>query len=220
MTDIIYPSDNEYGIPVLKSQSHFSLGVEQPVIVWGSKSRSIKQAGTICFYTDDYRFNGVWNDPTTALLPGAGAYVEPNFSVFDSSPLATVIWQTYRKRWLARFLQEAGCTVFVDLCVPDHFAHVNLLGVPRGWQHYATAAWDARIADLELEYSVAKRHSAGYDFTLLVYGGGKMVTQWCAESQAKGYPVVRAGHRSDARKRPGEWTRKKQKELDAGNVND
>lgn len=206
MTDLLFPSDNEYGIPVLERQPQ-QLGVQAPVIVWGSTSRSVKDAGTICMYTDDYRFEALWRHPERLLASGAGAVVEPNYSIFNDTPVAVAIWYTYRKRWLARFWQNAGLTVWVDLCVPPHFQHINLLGVPRGWSNYATAAWDARVDDLALELQVAKTHAAGYPFTMMVYGGGRKVTLECAKLQALGEPIVRVGQRSDARKRPGQWTR-------------
>lgn len=220
MTDIIFPSDNEYGIPVLKKQEA-GLGAESPVIVWGSTARSIKSAGTVCFYCDDYRFNALWSHPERLMDSGAGAVVECNYSIFDDTPMAVAIWHTFRKRWLARFWQEAGLNIWVDICVPPHYAAINLIGVPRGWGHYATAAWDSRVQDLDLELDVACNNAAGYPFTLLVYGGGSRVTQWCKESQADGKPIIRVGHRSDARKRHGQWNREKSRtDLDTDSVND
>ncbi len=215
--DLIYPSDNEYGIPMLLDQRDKPLGVQQPVIVWGSTARTVKDAGTICFWTDDYRFNALWNNPEKLLNSFAGAVVEPNYSVVDDSVPAVVIWNTYKKRWLARFWQEAGLVVWVDLCVPSHFQHINLLGVPRGFGQYATAAWDARAHEIEKEYAVAKRQAAGESFTLMVYGGGKKVTAVCARMQDEGKSIVRVAHRSDARPRAGQGTRErlsKEKETD------
>ncbi len=206
MSDLLFPSDNEYGIPVLEKQP-LQLGVPQPVIVWGSTSRSIKNAGTLAYYTDDYRFEALWRRPEAALETGAGAAVECNFTITDSSPLAVVIWQTYRKRYLARFWQNAGISIYVDLCVPPHFQHINLLGVPRTWGQYATAAWDSRLADLELELKVAKSHAAGFPYSVIVYGGGKKVGTECARLQALGHPIIRVAHRSDARKKIGQWNR-------------
>lgn len=207
MPDLLFPTDNEYGIPSLLPQQ--PVGVNAPVIVWGSTARDTKHAGTICFYCDDYRFAAVWDHPERVLASGAGAIVEPNYSVLDDTPMAVALWHTYRKRWLARYMQQAGLTVWVDLCVPSHFSAVNLIGVPRGWGQYATAAWDARVTDIEEELDVAKRHAAGYPFTLMVYGGGKRVTTECARLQAIGHPIVRVGHRSDARKRLGQGTRER-----------
>ncbi len=204
--DLLFPSDNEYGIPVLERQPQ-QLGLPQPVIVWGSTARSVKQSGCLAFFTDDYRFEALWRSPEAVLATGAGAAFECNFTITDSSPLAVVIWQTYRKRYLSRFWQNSGMSIWIDLCVPPHFQHINLLGVPRGFGQFCTSAWDSRIGDLELELEVARKHAAGYPYTVAVYGGGKKVGAECARLQALDYPIVRCAHRSDARKRAGQWTR-------------
>lgn len=208
MTDLLFPSDNEYGIPSLLIQQQ-QLAVQAPVIVWGSTARDVRTAGTLCFYCDDYRFNALWSHPERVLDTGAGAVVEPNYSVLTDTPVAVALWHTYRKRWLGRFFQNAGMTVWVDLCCPVNLQHINLIGVPRGYQNYATAAWDARVDDLDHELETARNNAAGYPFSFLVYGGGRKVTQWASESQAKGNPVIRVGHRADARKRAGQWNREK-----------
>lgn len=53
--------------------------------------------------------------------------------------------------------------------------------------------------------ATAEQQAAGYPFTLLVYGGGKLVAQW-----AKRPNVVHVGHRASVRKRPGQGSRAKQ----------
>lgn len=202
MSDILWATDNEYGVPalILGEADLTPPGVVAPVVVWGSTRRSSVKTGTLCFYTDDYRFAGLWN---ASELPRAGAVCEPNYSVFADTPVAVAMWATYRKRWLARQWQADGATVWVDLCVAREHMWINLLGVPRGWQRYSTAAWDSRVNELDSELETARAHAAGYPFTLLVYGGGKAVREWCT-----GRPnVVHVGHRSDARKRPGQGSR-------------
>lgn len=205
MADEIFPSDNEWGVPslTLSHQEATPPAVTAPVVVWGSTRRRRVDVGTWCFYADDYRFSAVWADPDAPL--GAGATVECNYSIFDDSPAAVALWAVYRKRWLAAYWQRAGAEVWVDLCVAQRHAALNLLGVPRGWQRYATAGWDSRVSDLDAEMQLASQHAAGWPFTLIVYGGGRAVTEWCL-----GRPnVVRVGHRSDARKRPGEGSRRR-----------
>lgn len=202
--DLLFPTDNEWGIPALTLGAPCSAPppVQAPFIPWGSVRRTA-HAATWCFYVDDYRFTNVWADPDAPLRTSAGALVECNFSVFDDSPAAVAIWAIYRKRWLSAYWQRAGVAVWVDLCVAPRHAALNLLGVPRGWQRYATAAWDARVGDLDGEFEVARGHAAGWPFTLLVYGGGKAVAEWCAQHPG----VVHVGHRSSDRHRPGESAR-------------
>lgn len=99
----------------------------------------------------------------------------------------------------------AGASVWVDLCMPEAHADLVLAGVPRGWQRYATAGWDRRVADLDTELAWAVERSAGALFTLLVYGGGREVRAWC-EGRAGALHCPRA---ADSRHRPGEGTRRR-----------
>lgn len=205
MPDLLFPSDNEWGVPALAlgAPELAAPSVQAPVHAWGSVSRS-SHAATWCFYVDDYRFDALWAKPDAPLATGAAALVEANFSVFDDSPAAVALWATYRKRWLSAYWQRAGASVWVDLCASHRHASLNLLGVPRGWQRFATAGWDSRVGDLDEELGLARRHAAGWPFTLLVYGGGAAVNEWC-NGRAE---VVHVGRRADARKRPGEGTRR------------
>lgn len=41
----------------------------------------------------------------------------------------------YKKRFLARAMQEKGIGVFVDLNVAPKFYKLNLMGVPKGSHH-------------------------------------------------------------------------------------
>lgn len=43
----------------------------------------------------------------------------------------------YKKRFLARAMQEKGIGVFVDLNVAPKFYKLNLMGVPKGVTHHS-----------------------------------------------------------------------------------
>lgn len=136
--------------------------------------------GCWSFYVDDYRFAGLWENPGQVLTSSPAAVIEPNYSVFEQTPTAVAVWATYRKRWLARWWASAGARVWVDLNVSETHAALNLLGVPRGWQAYATRGYSERLADLEREHALAVSWGAG-SATLLVYGGGRDVADWCLD---------------------------------------
>lgn len=216
MPDIVFPSDNEWGVPTLALEpERFAPVLQAPLLAWGSVARSgdACRRGTWCFYVDDYRFAAVWDDPDAPLRSGPASLVEANFSVYDDTPRAVALWGVYRKRWLSCYWQRAGALVWVDLCVSRQHADLALLGVPMGWQRFATAGFDARAADLDCELEQAVRHSGGAPFTLLVYGGGAEVKAWCA-GRAN---VLHAPRAADQRKRPGEGTRRRiRRELNAG----
>ena len=93
--------------------------VDFPVTQWGTIGANRPMPGTWSFYVDDHRFGALWRDPSPVLRAGAVNVVEPNFSTHDQHPRAYVLWQVYRKRWLARWWQTKGLRVFVDLNVTE-----------------------------------------------------------------------------------------------------
>jgi hypothetical protein len=183
--DLIFPSDNEWGIPLLVAHGQPE-AAPMPVTRWGRGSRHGAQQmpGTWHFYTDDYKFNALWDDPTPLIRSGCRAIVEPNVSTGAGMPAAVALWGIYRKRWIARWAQQYGVAVFVDLNVYADFQHLNLLGVPRGWRHYATRAADRMLEEVDVDYATAQEHAAGEPVTFLVVGGGKATRAHC---QARGW---------------------------------
>lgn len=204
--ELILPSDNPLGIPslVLPPRLEHAPQVTAPVLAWGSVRRTAN-ASTWAFYVDDYRFNALEHDWLLPMRSGARELIEVNYTVHDDTPRAVAIYRTYQKRHAARVWQDAGAEVWVDLCVSPVHADLVLLGVPEGWQRYATAGWDCRVGDLDRELELAVRHSAGAAFTLLVWGGGAATRAWC---QARAN-CVHVGRGADSRVRPGEGTRAK-----------
>lgn len=199
MPDITWPSSNEFDIPDLLPHVQ-PIGPELPIAAWGSVNRKNSFHGTVHFYVDDYRFSAIWSNPDTLAEVGANGAIEPNFSVFDQSTFPVALWATYRKRWLARYWQEQGIPVWVDLNVSETHSELNLLGVPMGWTRYATRGYDSRIADLHREIGVARSHAAGAPFMVLVYGGGKAVREAVAG-------IGEAVHAADDTA-PRKWTRR------------
>lgn len=178
--DTLWPTDNEYGIPLLDIHRQAD-AYDQPIETWGAKARS-KRAGIYHFYTEDMRFRAIWYEPDKLIIAGCVAVVEPNFSVYENAPMAVAIWNTYKKRWLARYWQSKGVRVFVDLNVGRPHDATNMLGVPRGWKSYATRGYTSRLDGLADELEIATIHAGGPDGLMsLVYGGGVAVKDWCGE---------------------------------------
>jgi hypothetical protein len=204
--DLVFPSDNEWGVPALSLEpERFAPVLQAPLLAWGSVARGACRGGTWAFYVDDYRFDALWSDPDSALISAPAALAEVNYSVYDDTPRAVALWAIYRKRWLSCYWQRAGAAIWVDVCSSHQHADLTLLGVPEGWQRFATAGFDARIEDLDAELELAVRRSAGAPFTLLVYGGGAETRAWCA-GRAN---VLHAPRAADQRKRNGEGTRRR-----------
>lgn len=178
MGDFVYPTNNQYEIPVLLLDNQ-PVHVELPFTPWGVESRYKKMMATYHFYVDDYRFERLFKDPIALLTSGCKAVVEPNVSIHDQTPVAYAIYQIYRKRYLARYLQECGMQVWVDLNVSHRFAEYNLLGVPEGYNAFFTRGVTGWIPHLEINLEMAQRISGKQQPNLCVYGGGKDIEEWC-----------------------------------------
>jgi hypothetical protein len=65
------------------------------------------------FFVDDYQFERIWNRPNqyTEILSRFKAVIAPDFSPFGDMPLATQIFNHYRKHWVARYWQMNDLTV-------------------------------------------------------------------------------------------------------------
>jgi hypothetical protein len=181
--DCFFPSDNDYGIPLLDITKQGDY-IDIPVLLWGSKKRS-QQTGTMLFYTEDYRFEALWKKPDNLLKSPPVNMGEINFSIYKDFPRALALYQIYRKRWLSRYYQTRGIRIFVDLNVNQSFYNLNLMGVPRGWQSYCTRGYSDRLEQLEIEIEIAEKHASPNSILLLVYGGGVSVRSFCKEKAYK-----------------------------------
>ena len=176
--DYVYPSNNEFDIPTLL-MDNMPVHLELPLNPWGAEARYKKGITTYHFYVDDYRFEQLFKDPIKLLESGCKAIVEPNCSIHDQTPMAHAIWQTYRKRYLCRYLQECGMQIWVDLNVSPHFEEINALGVPEGYNAFCTRGVTGWLNTTERHWEMAKRISELDKPNMFVYGGGDDVAEWC-----------------------------------------
>lgn len=170
------PTDNAQEIPALRLDRQGT--ITHPVVPWGSVSRQSTMEGTWTFYCDDYRFGALAKTPLQLVETCCKCSCELNFSLFPSSPYPYALWTIWQKRASSRAWQDAGIGIIVDLCVPQRFSELNLLGVPRGWRAYSTRGFAGREEDLRAEAAVAIEHG-GTDAWLMVYGGGKRIREAC-----------------------------------------
>ena len=178
--DFVYPSNNEFDIPTLLTDN-MPVHLELPLNPWGAEARYKKGITTYHFYVDDYRFEQLFKDPIKLLESGCKAIVEPNCSTHDQTPMAYAIWQTYRKRYLCRYLQECGLQIWVDLNVSPHFEEVNALGVPQGYNAFCTRGVSGWLPTTERHWQMAQRISGLEKPNMFVYGGGDDVAEWCKQ---------------------------------------
>ena len=89
----------------------------------------------------------------------------------------------YMKRWIARFWQECGAVVYADLNVSRKFAEYNRLGIPDGYNAFATRGYADREEYLREEIRIA-REISGMDVpNMIVYGGGEDIRQICLQAK-------------------------------------
>jgi hypothetical protein len=174
----LFPTDNEWGVPLLRLDMQAK--IVTPVLRWGSRARGAIMTGTWVFYVDDARFGALAKRPEQLLPTRCRGAAELNFTLFEQTPAAEVLWATYRKRAVARQWQDAGVPVMVDLNVPERHRELCLLGVPKGWHSFATRGYAARPEVLRDEWARA-RASGGEATTLLVFGGGPKIEALCRE---------------------------------------
>lgn len=177
--DAIFPSDNEYDIPILDLAMQADY-IDQPVYVWGTEGRrTIRKKGTYVFYTRDNRFTALKANPQTVVNSGVPTAVEANFTTTPQTPRVLALGDIYWKRWIARYWQSRGVRILVDLNVASRFYQDNFIGVPPGWSAFATHGYAGRLDDLAHEYSLAQSWSGKNNPLFLVYGGGQAVKAWC-----------------------------------------
>lgn len=166
-------TDNDYDIPVLDIDKQAD-SCEIPWIKWGTKARSTYlKSGTVHFYTDDYKFTGIWRSPEKLVNTGVCTAVEVNYSNHDQTPRAVFLESLYKKRWLSRFWQKHGILIVVDLFVNPRFARDNLIGVPSGWRAYCTRYTPHDHRQVWRDWELACNHAGTDKILFITYGGGR-----------------------------------------------
>lgn len=180
LNDCLYESNNEFDIPNLLLEKQAGK-LQLPFAPWGADSRLRKDVATYHFYVDDYRFEAIWKDPVKVLTSGVKALVEPNLSVYDTTPIAYGLHQIYKKRWISRYFQECGLMIYADLNVSTKFKDFNKMGIPSGYDAFFTRGYSDRLGYLEDELQTAIQISGKDSPNLLVYGGGDKIREFCVK---------------------------------------
>lgn len=180
--DRLYDSDNEYDIPTLRTDRQPVSGLLLPFAGWGADTRAKKGISTYHFYVEDYRFTAIWNNPLQVLESGCTELVEPNLSLFDTTPVAYGLQLIYMKRWIARLWQECGARIYADLNVAQKFYKYNRLGIPDGYNAFATRGYADRQEYLKMEIQTARDISGLDKPNMIVYGGGEKIREICLQN--------------------------------------
>lgn len=103
----------KYEFPLLKKTTD----IAKRAIPFHEANRTRDREQWIHFYIDDYRFERVWNNPKRylSILKAYKGVISPDFSVYMDMPLSMQIWNTYRNRALAFWMQSNGIKVIPNV---------------------------------------------------------------------------------------------------------
>lgn len=75
----------------------------------------------VVFYEEDFKFNSLWNNPKSYLerLKKFKGVISPDFSLYRNMPLCMQMWNTYRGRALAVWLQNNGVEIIPNVRFND-----------------------------------------------------------------------------------------------------
>ena len=99
------------------------------------------------FFIDDYQFNRLWNSPEKYMekLKQYECVLTPDFSPYADMPLATQIFNHYRKHWVGALMQEYGVKVVPTIRASrdERSLDFYLDGEPRGGVVCISSMWTA-----------------------------------------------------------------------------
>ena len=109
--------------------------IPERVISFSKAISSKEHDGWLHFYEDDYKFEKLWKTPQK-YLPIIKRYkgvISPDYSLYYDMPLCMQIWNTYRGKALAHWLQENGVEIIPNVRWGDERTFkIACLGVESG----------------------------------------------------------------------------------------
>ena len=110
----IFESELHYGIPMLDV---YRGEIPKELSCWHDTAvkRSFKSVENsfVHFFIDDYYFESVWSSPKHLMTVSKGVrgVLGTTYSVYERQPKAMNIWNTYRNRWVCKYLETQGVQV-------------------------------------------------------------------------------------------------------------
>ena len=128
------------------------------------------------FFIDDYQFMRLWNNPDQYInkLKQYVCVLTPDFSPYGDMPLATQIFNHYRKHWIGAYLQAHGVTVIptIRASSDERSLCFYLDGEPRGSIVAISSMWATKSKEMrayfEREYD--KMYDTLKPSKIFVYG--------------------------------------------------
>ena len=152
----MFNGEGYYDIPILQPLEDLP-----PVNSWigfnyvlSDKRTAEEKAETgVHFFLDDYQFERIWNNPDDYMekLAQYAVVASPDFSPIQGLPMATQIFNHYRKHWVGAYMQQYGITV-----IPTITGNLDALpwfldGEPKNAILLTSAMW-THTEDMERDY--------------------------------------------------------------------
>lgn len=106
------------------------------------------------FFIDDYQFERIWNNPDKYVekLKKYKYVCTPDFSPYGDMPLATQIFNHYRKHWVGKYLQDKGVNIIPTIrCSTDERSlDWYLDGEPKGGVVIISSMWTNKPEEKEI----------------------------------------------------------------------
>lgn len=109
-----FPTSGKYGIPVIRKQE---LDINDVKLISCTDTKSNdsakKRACGVHFFVDDYRFNGIYNNPSRSLNKYSqyAFLLSPDFSTYADMRMWRQIESVAKNRWCGAYWQDNGLTV-------------------------------------------------------------------------------------------------------------
>ena len=144
----------DYDIPELEPIYEYEIGEIKEWIGFNYVLSDKEPEGkAVHFFIDDYQFNRIWNAPDKYIdkLRKYEAVLTPDFSPYADMPMATQIFNHYRKHWVGRYLQENGVKVIPTIRASrdERSFKWYLDGEPKGGVVCISSMWTSKEDDRE-----------------------------------------------------------------------
>lgn len=109
--------------------------VPERAIPFEKASKAVDHRQWVHFYTYDRQFECVWRNPKQylAMFQRFEGIITPDFSLYREMPLAMQIWNTYRNRALAYWMQSHGMDIVPNVSWGDERTYAFAFeGLARG----------------------------------------------------------------------------------------
>ena len=141
-----FPGVGKYDIPQLEPIHENEIGEIKEWIGFNYVLSDTEPEGkAVHFFIDDYQFQRIWNTPEKYMekLARYEAVLTPDFSPYSDMPLATQIFNHYRKHWVGKLMQEYGVKVIPTIRASrdERSLDFYLDGEPKGGVVCISSMW-------------------------------------------------------------------------------